>query len=189
VDVRFRPLPVWPYPVTAHRRSRSTFKAAWADTVELLGYELDRLNASEVVVGCGLREADIRLDGWPRATAQAPTHPGVEVSFDSTRGRLVYATDVCEWWQHNVRAVGLGLEALRAVDRHGITRSGEQYAGFRAIGATAHPEPTESLVERGHRLIAEHGSEREALRRTHPDGGGDRADFEAVIAARRAAAA
>jgi len=146
------------------------------------------------VVGCGLREVDIRLDGWPRAAAQPPAHPGVEVSFDSSRGRLVYATDVCELWQHNVRAVGLGLEALRAVDRHGITRSGEQYAGFRAIGsaATGHPGATESAespVERGHRLIAEHGSEREALRRTHPDGGGDRADFEAVIAARRAAAA
>ncbi len=143
-----------------------------------------------MVVGCGLREADIRLDGWPRATAQPPAHPGVAVSFDSSRGRLVYATDVCEWWQHNVRAVGLGLEALRAVDRHGITRSGEQYAGFRAIGATTTAHlATESVVERGHRLIAEHGSEREALRRTHPDAGGDRADFEAVIAARRAAAA
>jgi len=167
--------------------------AACKDTLQLLGWDMDRLDASEVVVGCGLREADSRLDRWPWATAQPLAHPGVEVSFDSTRGRLVYATDVCEWWQHNVRAVGLGMEALRAVDRHGITRSGELYAGFRAIGATAtgtaHSDAADSPVEPGHRLIAEHGSEREALRRTHPDGGGDRTDFEAVIAARRAAAA
>jgi hypothetical protein len=46
--------------------------------------------------------------------------------------RLVYATDACVYWQHNVRSIALGLEALRAVDRYGITRKGEQYAGFRA---------------------------------------------------------
>ncbi len=46
--------------------------------------------------------------------------------------RLVYATDACEFWQHNVRSIALGLEALRAVDRYGISRRGEQYAGFRA---------------------------------------------------------
>ena len=46
--------------------------------------------------------------------------------------RLVYATDACEDWRHNVRSIALGLEALRAVDRYGISRRGEQYAGFRA---------------------------------------------------------
>lgn len=49
-----------------------------------------------------------------------------------TGKRLVYATDACEFWQHNVRSIALGLEALRAVDRYGISRRGEQYAGFRA---------------------------------------------------------
>lgn len=38
-------------------------------------------------------------------------------------------------WQHNVRAIALGLEALRRVDRYGITKRGEQYAGWKALPA------------------------------------------------------
>jgi len=45
--------------------------------------------------------------------------------------------NVCdEDWRHNVRSIALGLEALRAVDRYGISRRGEQYAGFRAALAS-----------------------------------------------------
>jgi hypothetical protein len=34
-------------------------------------------------------------------------------------------------WQDNLRAVALGLEALRRVERYGIAQRGEQYAGWR----------------------------------------------------------
>jgi hypothetical protein len=105
----------------------------------------------------------------------------VEVSFDSPHGRLVYATDVCELWEHNVRAIALGLEALRAVDRHGISQRGQQYAGFRALT----PGSSRGLT-RGRELIDEHGSVAAALKATHPDHGGDAQDFAAVQAARGA---
>ena len=56
------------------------------------------------MIGVDLREQDIRLDGWPRSGARQPSHPGVELSFDTPKkGRLVYATDVCMCWEHNVR--------------------------------------------------------------------------------------
>jgi hypothetical protein len=32
-----------------------------------------------------------------------------------------------------VRAIALSLEALRKVDRYGVTKSGEQYKGFKAL--------------------------------------------------------
>jgi hypothetical protein len=38
-------------------------------------------------------------------------------------------------WQNNVRAIALALEALRKVDRYGVTRGNEQYTGFRALGS------------------------------------------------------
>ncbi len=38
-------------------------------------------------------------------------------------------------WRINVRAIALGLEALRKVDRSGIARGNEQYTGFRALGS------------------------------------------------------
>lgn len=186
INAHFRPLSVWPHKSTPYhlRRSRYTFKAPWKSTLNLLDRELRQIDAYNIIVGCCLREQDIRNDGWPRGNAPEPYHPGVEVSFDSSHGRLVYATDVCERWEHNLRAIGLGLEALRAVDRHGITRSGEQYAGFKAL-----PSPQASLVERGRQIIRENGGDvRRALGATHPDReGGNEEDFKAVTAARETA--
>lgn len=136
MGVRFRPLR-WEGASTpaGARRSRWTFKAPWSSTLELLDRELGYLDARDVVIEADFTEVDIRLDGWPRANARQPQHPGVRVAFDSKHGALVYATDTCAFWQHNLRSVGLGLEALRAVDRYGVTSSGEQYRGWRQIGA------------------------------------------------------
>jgi hypothetical protein len=177
----FRPLPRWPYPVTNPRRSRYAFKATWGSTLRLLDRELRMLNASDLVIGADFREQDLRLDGLPRSNARVPEHPGVELSFDTREhGRLVYATDTSEWWEHNVRQIALGLESLRAVDRYGITRRGEQYAGFRQL-ETAGAKVTRL---RGELLIRKHGGYRQALAATHPDAGGDHDDFLSVQAAR-----
>jgi hypothetical protein len=182
VNVTFRPLPTWPHHATPadKRRSRSTFKASWQNTLDLLDRELRYLKASNVILGANFREQDLRLDGLPRSNAREPVHPGIEISFDSPHGRLVYATDSCERWEHNVRSIALGLEALRAVDRFGITRRGEQYAGWKQLGAGG-PSP-----ERGAAIVREHGSVPAALKATHPDHGGDQDDFHAVQAAREA---
>lgn len=180
IDARFRPLPIWPHESTKSRRSRWTFKASWQSTLDLLDRELSHLGATNITIGCGLREQDIRNDGWPRANALVPQHPGVEISFDTRTGRLVYATDVCEIWQHNVRAIALGLEALRAVDRHGITRRGEQYAGFKALPSGS----VDGDAARGRELIEKAGGVRAALHAAHPDHGGSGADFRDVQAAR-----
>jgi hypothetical protein len=178
VNVTFRPLPSWPYPPTRNRRSAWAFRAGWQSTLDLLDRELHYLRGSNVVIGAAFREQDLRLDGLPRSDARAPAHPGIELSFDSHHGRLVYATDVCARWEHNVRSIALGLEALRAVDRYGITRKGEQYAGWKQLTAGG-PDS-----ERGRTLIREHGSVRKALMATHPDHGGDPKDFADVQAAR-----
>lgn len=178
--ITFRSLLVWPHPSTPtwERRGRFTFRAGWDDTVNRLLYEIDRLDGSDILIGAGLSPDDVRLDGLPRANARQPLHPGVEVSFSTRQGRLVYATDVCEFWQHNLRSIALGLEALRDVDRYGITRKGEQYAGFAQLGAG------ESPADRGARLVEAAGSVKAALIRNHPDHGGDAADLAAVIAFR-----
>jgi hypothetical protein len=147
--------------------------------LDLLESELRKLGAGSVVIGAAFREQDLRQDGMPRSDARAPSHPGVELSFDSRHGRLVYATDTCLDWQHNVRSIALGLEALRAVDRYGITERGQQYAGFKALPAGDGPS-----AARGAELIREHGSVRAALMATHPDRDGDPKDFADVQAAR-----
>lgn len=185
MDFTFRALEAWPYPPTRPRRGRYAFKASWSNTLRLLDAELRHLDGRRCVIAAGFREQDLRLDGLPRSGAREPSHPGIEISFDTrAHGRLVYATDVCERWEHNVRSIALGLESLRAVDRYGITRKGEQYAGWKQIGAGT--ESPQASIEQGNHLIAKWGSVREALKRTHPDTGGLTADpvaFQSVRAA------
>jgi hypothetical protein len=197
MNIRFRPLTAWPHGDTDPRRSRLTFKAGWQSTLDLLERELWFLDADNVIIGAFLREQDIRLDGLPRSNALVPHHPGVEVSFDSPHGRLIYATDVCEFWQHNIRSIALGLGSLRAVDRYGITRRGEQYAGWKelpagiAVPAGLTPELAAEFIA-FHARFEDNGSEqrilsdwgffehayRLAAKRLHPDAGGSDADFQ-----------
>jgi hypothetical protein len=178
--VTYRPLPTWPHKATSPRRAaqfrtpsryneasgyRPGGRVPWSDTLALLESEIRAIGGKAVVMGIGLRESDIRLDGLPRSNAPNPAHPGVELSFESRYGRLVYATDVFDHWQDNVRAIAKGLEALRAVERWGVSRRGEQYAGFAQLTAGG-PDP-----ERGRRLVENRfeGNVAKALRATHPD--------------------
>lgn len=133
------PIDRWPEPDSTARLSPQ-FKASYNDTLRLLRSELEHLDtagavAIQIVTKNGA--ADLRRDGMLRAGSQT-THPGVRISFTCQYGDLTYATDTFEsrWrsntpdWQHNLRAIALGLQALRAVDRYGISRSGEQYRGW-----------------------------------------------------------
>jgi hypothetical protein len=137
MDVRFRPL-VWTGPRTPeHKKNPSKFSANWTQTLKLLEGELEKIRATEIIIEADFTEAQLRLDGWPRQDAR-PTFQGVKISFNQHGvGRVEYATDVYSTWQHNVRAIAVGLAALRAVDRYGITAGHQQYTGFRAIEAAA----------------------------------------------------
>jgi hypothetical protein len=144
----------------------------------LLARELRQLGAKNIVVQAAVTDADIRLDGKLRANAY-PEHPGVILTFDSKFGPLSYPCDRFTTYQDNLRAIALALEALRKVDRYGVTKRGEQYTGWKAIPAKTGGDPG-----RGHEIIREYGSVKAALLATHPDHGGDPDDFMAVQAAR-----
>lgn len=205
----FRPLGLWTEGDTRHRRSRYTFKASWQSTVDLLARELNHLLARDVVIQADVTDADIRLDGMLRANARVG-HPGVRIAFESKHGPLIYATDSCAFWQHNVRSIALGLEALRAVDRYGVTHRGEQYTGWKQIGPGSNGvashmtrDQAAALLERiaigddgdlRDRTVArilgdsQHAREvwREARKMSHPDHrGGDQSLWDQVEQAAR----
>jgi hypothetical protein len=143
IEAEFRPIESWPGERTPgyQRKSTGRFRASYQSTLDLLETELAHLGASRIVIETGHRPQDIRLDGWPRANAADPGFPGVVVSFESKHGPLRYFTDVFDrdWsgdppgWQANLRAIALGLEALRKVERYGIGKRGEQYTGWSAL--------------------------------------------------------
>lgn len=178
-------------------------RSTWSDTQQLLERELRMLRARDVVLELDVRERDVRVDGQLRSNASASS-TAVRLAFVTDDGPMQFATDRFGWdyydrpkvqgWQDNVRAIALGLEALRKVDRYGITRRGEQYRGFKAIGAgdgtVASGMTTDRAIDLlgdeaglniGDTLPAPSVMVRRAKANAHPDrNNGDRSRWDAV---------
>ena len=141
--------------MTRHRQ-RSRFRANYADTLSLLDRELRMLGAKRVVLQVAFNEGDIRHDGRPRANSR-PAHPGVILSFESRHGPLSYPCDRYDNWEDNLRGIALSLEHLRAVDRYGVTRRGEQYRGWAAL-PPPNITPPQMTLEDAARFVAVHAA-------------------------------
>jgi hypothetical protein len=187
MQLEFRPLVTWPRALT-NGRKRAPFKSSWDSTLRLLEHELRMLGADSVIIQLAVRQSsDIRLGGQLRPGASLH-HPGVVVSFESKHGPQSFPCDTYGEFRDNVRAVALALEALRAVDRYGVTATGEQYRGFTAL-----PPPKPPMTrEEAERVLSSFSGVtpsarlplgelyREAVKAVHPDRGGKRQDFDQV---------
>lgn len=200
----FRPLPAWTDHVS--KPIGHPFRASWLATTNLLEREVEQLNGRfasvEVVLQVQASDYYMRKDGGIKADAKV-TGDGVVVSFDSIHGPLRYACDSfsgSSWrglagWQANVRAIALTLEALRKVDRYGSSHRGEQYTGFAAL-PSGEPVEYPMTIERARLILSGYDDDtdpgrtvswqslyRRAALATHPDRGGDPAEFARVQAA------
>jgi hypothetical protein len=200
VPCTVRPWRAWPGQMTVEPRN-APFKASWSKTIALLARELYQIGARDVIVELNVNERDIRNDGWIRSTAR-PITQGVIISFTSkkTGGAVRFPCDAFDDWQDNVRAIALGLEALRKVDRYGITQRHEQFAGYRALpsttGTTMSVQAARAVIAKhsGYKVEALQGDDedrirtavRSAIHQTHPDrNGGDRTQYDVVETAKR----
>lgn len=171
----------WPTgrPRTPNTRRRSAkftlnFGAARDELLE----ELRRLSARNIVISTNI---PTRRDGIPYASAAQPDDPGVAVYFDrfhigkGTRSYVI-ACDSYKRIEWNLRAVGVTVEALRTIQRHGATEMLEQaFTGFAALPPVREEHWSEVLgLDRG---TASHADVRAAVRELakthHPDVGGD----------------
>ncbi|MBA3854649.1 MAG: molecular chaperone DnaJ [Gemmatimonas sp.] len=186
LQYRVAPLPQpWPGEPTG-RRKVSPFKVNWTSTLRLLETELKALHAQDVVLRLAVTDTQIRNDGGVRADARIKD-PSVVLEFKSGADRLSFPCDRFNWWEDNVRAIALALEALRKVDRYGV-RSGRQYEGFKALPGGNHAPAVktvtiEAVAERLEQLCRgavtafyiklDVSAARDAVRRaalnTHPD--------------------
>lgn len=209
IEVLFKPITVWPDGWLTRswtERTTAPFTALYRQTLAQLQVELRALNARACFMSLDVGERGVRNDGQLRADAR-PDHPGVILTIDSRQhGVLVYSTDRFRGWQDNLRGIVLGLEALRRVERYGISERGQQYAGFKELGtgiAMAGPSMT---LERAAEFLVLHGewgdesakpSEligcdagiidayyRHAAKSLHPDVRGDGAMFDLARRAR-----
>lgn len=191
------PIREWPGAYTRSRRP-SPFRyggkpVKLTTTLGDLDTELRALRAKRVELLVAIDPAKFRRDGRPYANAQAD-HPGIILSFEIPDvGPVSYPCDTFTTWEDNLRAVTLALQALRKVDRYGVTKHGEQYRGFLAIEATAAPAGFATadaalawladftgLVNLDGSALRPRVALREAQRLTHPDHGGDANLFQRV---------
>ena len=189
------PIGVWPGTLTRDRR-RSNFASTMTATLDLLDRELFMLQVKDARLQVAIPASQFRLDGFPRSTAKAE-HPGIILTMNTNVGALSYPCDTFTVWEDNLRAIALALEALRKVDRYGVTKRGEQYRGFLAIEATAMPAGFASADSAICALenVIEKNSDRSAAgltpsrlvdlakRYSHPDTGGDAETFQRVVLA------
>jgi hypothetical protein len=192
------PIREWPGEMTApSRRRASSFASTLSSTLKTLTREIYHLadtakqrQSAELLVA--IPAAAFRIDGRPYSNAKAE-HPGVIFSMDTKHGHLSYPCDTFTQWEDNLRAIALALEALRKVDRYGVTSHGEQYRGFAAIEASPAVVPFTDGLTAADWLDNEFGSAGvihtfqwllgHGKRVTHPDVGGDAAKFDLVMKA------
>lgn len=202
-------------PLTIEARTRlrgvrltgSPFSASWPATLDLLDRELWELGVRDsFIIQIDVREQDLRLDGELRAHAR-PASPAVAISVDRKgKPSLLFVCGKFPRWQDNVRAIALGLEALRKVERYGITSAEEQYTGFGALPPGTPMPAAKMTVDEAADFIAGHcqhvvlageppvtrkhvfanldSAYRAAARHLHPDVGGDPALFRQLTEAR-----
>jgi hypothetical protein len=133
LEARFRPLAKWKDGELA--MTVAHFKMPHNKSLDLLEYELRKLDASDVIIECGFDFQQIRNDGWPRSGV-APTHPGIVLYFDGRDGAMRFPAGEYADWRANLHAIALTLENLRAIDRYGVTvGQHQQYLGFKALPA------------------------------------------------------
>lgn len=190
------PIREWPGAMTP-RRVLSPFSADLTSTLTILRRELREAGAKNAEMLIAIPASQFRQDGHPYARA-IPEHPGIILSFDTKVGHLSYPSDSYTRWQDNLRAVALSLDALRKVDRYGVTKHGEQYRGFLAIEATPSSEwaSSELAAEFIRSYIASRGvttimqdlgfQVKQAMRLSHPDmPDGDAEIFRKVMTAEK----
>ena len=139
----------------------------------------------------------LRRDGWPKSGQRKPSDPGVAVYFVRKGKDFCIACDKYDDVKSNIRAIGLALEGLRAVERAGVTELLDRaFQGFAklpsAIVTTAPPDfrkvlgldknwPWDLTEDQAHEDLTMHY--KAAARKAHPDSGGSHESSVRVNAA------
>jgi hypothetical protein len=163
---------------------------------KLLNDELDRLKARGIVVSSNV---PLRNDGEMRADAANRRYddPGVAVYFQLKGKPMVMACDAYDNIASNLRSLGMAIEALRQLERHGGGVMMERaFAGFSAL-----PPPEGSTPKRPWYVVLNYGEDPEAradlsvdevearfktlAKRRHPDVTGGSVELMAELNAAR----
>jgi len=128
----------WPVGWTrTHRDDRraSIYQVSFARARDELLRSVRLIGGVDVVISSDIA---LRRDGLPYANQGEPRDPGIAVYWSQDNQPRVMACDCWRTVRDNLRAVGLTIDALRAIDRSGATQLLERaFTGFAALPANA----------------------------------------------------
>ena len=165
----------WPRTEPHRRESDSRFGGSGRITVgrarDQLMEELRRLGATEIVVSSNV---PVRPDGLLYADNKRIDDPGIAVYFKFKKKSLVMARDAFTSVAGNLRTLGLAVEHLRGLERHGGSFMFEKaFTSFLAIAPPDWKKPWREVLGIKPDWSGDIGElYRTKARTRHPDAGG-----------------
>ena len=175
------------WPMTRARwsggRVGDTFRMSASAMTGHLHDELDRLGAEDIVISSNKKP-------YSRSEAEYLDDPGVAVYFKRKGQSVAMACDKYQRISANLHGIGLALEAIRTIERHGTGDMVDAaFTGFKALPDTIiTPAPDREKrpwwVVLGTTRDADAPTVKKAYRTAqataHPDAGGSSYDFQEV---------
>jgi hypothetical protein len=124
----------------SYKRKRSQFQVSFTKARDDLLIELKRLEATQIVISSNV---EIRRDGLPYSNRRNPDDPGAAVYFKSFKKEYVLGCDRWDRVKDNLRAIGKHIEALRGIERWGVSSVEEAFEPF--LLPTASPTYRQNL--------------------------------------------
>lgn len=119
----------------AVKRIESKFKQGMEQSQQFLREEIRRLNAKSLIVSTNI---PIRKDGgmYVEYMSRRLPDPGVAIFFKYKDSEVVMCCDHYERVWENIYALGKGIEAIRGMERWGVSDFIERaFTGFKALPA------------------------------------------------------
>ena len=175
----------------ADQRKQSQFKQSMNAAQKFLHSQIELLKATDLVVSTNI---PIRSDGmlyadWMRRKID---DPGVAIYFKLKGKHISMCADKFERIWENVYALGKGIEALRGMDRWGVSDFLDRaFTGFAALPETTISEAdiwrTLGLESKPDSTIIIHQAYKQQAKKVHPDMGGSSDGFNKLKNAYNAA--
>ena len=152
-----------------------------ADAIDRLAGELGRRGATNEILSTNV---PVSLKGLPLSVVKEPQDPGVAVYIALKDKPLVFACDKWDRVADNIAAIAQHIDALRRIDRYGVGRLEQAFAGYAALPPTAEDWRIVLGVGEYATLDQVDAAFLEKAKRAHPDVGGTHEDMARLTAAR-----